>query len=287
VKFARLGPSGQEIPVMVAEGKNYDLRSITPDITGEFLANLDLPALDQAREQGTLPLLEQDAGARVGAPIARPSAIYCIGLNYVAHARESGAEPPQQPVLFLKPPNTLSGPYDAVEIPRGSQKTDWEVELGIVIGKRCSYLDSEDQAFDHIAGFVLANDFSERAFQLEVSGGQWSKGKSSPGFTPVGPWLVTPDEVDHTNLRLQSFVNGEPRQDSSTSDLIFSVQHIVYHLSQFLALEPGDLILTGTPEGVALSGRFPYLSAGDIVDVEITGLGRSSQQMRAYVGGAR
>jgi 2-keto-4-pentenoate hydratase/2-oxohepta-3-ene-1,7-dioic acid hydratase in catechol pathway len=272
---------------MVAEGKNYDLRSITPDITGEFLANLDLPALDQARGQGTLPLLEQDAGVRVGAPIARPSAIYCIGLNYVAHARESGAEPPQQPVLFLKPPNTLSGPYDEVEIPRGSQKTDWEVELGIVIGKRCSYLDSEDQAFDHIAGFVLANDFSERAFQLEVSGGQWSKGKSSPGFTPVGPWLVTPDEVDHTNLRLQSFVNGEPRQDSSTSDLIFSVQHIVYHLSQFLALEPGDLILTGTPEGVALSGRFPYLSAGDSVDVEITGLGRSSQEMRAYVGGAR
>src|SRR5690606_21595904 len=183
------------------------------------------------------------------APIARPSAVVCIGMNYAAHAAESGSAPPELPILFLKTPNTVIGPDDSVAIPRNSVKTDWEVELGVVIGTRASYLDSPAESRNHIAGFVTANDLSERDFQMTVSGGQWSKGKSAPGFNPTGPWLVTPDEVDYNNLRLQSWVNGEPRQDSRTSDMIFSVDYLIWHLSQYLALEPGDLVLTGTPEG--------------------------------------
>lgn len=198
-------------------------------------------------------------------------------MNYAAHAAESGAAPPERPVLFLKTPNTVGGPYDDVQIPRGSEKTDWEVELAVVIGQRTAYLDSPEQSLDRIAGFTVGNDLSERAFQLEVSGGQWGKGKSCRGFSPTGPWLVTPDEVDHTDLRLRSWVNGEPRQDSTTANLIFGVEQIIYELSQYLVLEPGDLVLTGTPEGVALSGRFPYLEAGDVVEVEIAGLGRQRQ----------
>ena len=287
MKLARVGPSGQEVPVVVVGATYYDLRPLTRDIDGDFLSTLDTGAIQSAIDKGALPAMDFGPGTRVGPPIMRPSAIYCVGLNYAAHARESGAELPTHPVMFLKPPNTLTGPYDDVEIPRGSIKTDWEVELGIVIGKRCSYLDTPEQAMDHVAGFVLANDLSERTFQLEISGGQWSKGKSSPGFTPVGPWLVTPDGIDHANLRLQSSVNGEPRQDSSTKDLVFSVEHIVFHFSQFLVLEPGDLILTGTPEGVALSGRFPYLTADDLVELTIEGLGMSHQKMFAFAGGAR
>lgn len=284
MKFARVGSLGQEIPVAVIGNTYLDLRSLTADIDGAFLSTLNLEALQDEVTSGTLPVLEVPGDVRIGTPIPRPSAIYCVGLNYAAHAAESGASLPEHPVLFLKPPNTLSGPFDDVEIPRGSTKTDWEVELGIVIGKRCSYLDSPDQVMEHVAGFVLVNDLSERTFQLEISGGQWSKGKASAGFTPVGPWLVTPDEVDHTNLRLQSFVNGDPRQDSSTQDLVFGVEHIIHHFSQFMVLEPGDIILTGTPEGVALSGRFPYLAPGDVVEVRVEGLGESRQTMRAYEG---
>jgi 2-keto-4-pentenoate hydratase/2-oxohepta-3-ene-1,7-dioic acid hydratase in catechol pathway len=207
-------------------------------------------------------------------------------MNYAAHAAESGSAPPEVPIMFLKPPNTVTGPYDDVRIPRGSTKTDWEVELGVVIGRRALYLDSPDRSLEHVAGFVLANDLSERAFQLEVSGGQWSKGKSAPGFNPLGPWLVTPDEVKHQDLGLRSWVNGDPRQDSSTADQVFDVATIVHHLSQFMCLEPGDLILTGTPEGVALSGRFPYLAPGDVVEMEIDGLGRQRQRMVAPTKGA-
>lgn len=181
------------------------------------------------------------------------------------------------PVLFLKTPNTLGGPNDQVDIPRASTRTDWEVELGVVIGRRALYLDTLGDSHAHIAGYVAANDLSERQFQLEDSGGQWSKGKCAPGFSPIGPWLVTPDELDVDSLRLRSWVNGELRQDSTTSDLIFSVDYLIWHLSQYLALEPGDIILTGTPEGVALSGRFPYLAAGDVVEVEVEGLGRQRQ----------
>lgn len=279
MKIARLGAPGQERPVVVADGEYHDLSAVTSDVDGAFLAGGGLDAARRAWQAGELPVLEGAGDLRVGAPIARPSAVVCIGMNYAAHAAESGAAPPENPVVFLKTPNTVVGPYDDVAIPRGSGKTDWEVELGVVIGRRTSYLSSPAESLDHVAGFVTANDLSERAFQLEVSGGQWSKGKCAPGFNPTGPWLVTPDEVDHRGLGLRSWVNGERRQDSRTVDMIFDVETIVWHLSQYMALEPGDLILTGTPEGVALSGRFPYLSAGDVVEIEIDGLGRQRQQM--------
>ncbi|SDZ27084.1 fumarylacetoacetate hydrolase family protein [Herbiconiux ginsengi] len=277
MKFLRLGELGQERPVLLDGGTYLDLSAITADIDGGFLAGGGVDRARAALDAGELPVLPDAAELRIGAPIARPSAVVCVGMNYAAHAAESGSAPPEVPIIFLKTPNTVVGPNDVARIPRGSTKTDWEVELGVVIGQHTSYLDSPADSLAHIAGFVVANDLSEREWQLEISGGQWSKGKSAPGFSPVGPWLVTPDEVDHTNLRLRSFVNGEPRQDSSTADLIFSVEQIVYQLSQYLAFEPGDLILTGTPQGVALSGRFPYLKAGDVIDIEIEGLGNQRQ----------
>lgn len=284
MKLARLGPAGRERPVVIVDQVHYDLTPITSDIDGAFLASGGVDRARAALQDGTLAPIEQPESLRVGAPIARPGAVFCIGMNYAAHALESGSAPPTVPVLFLKVPNTVVGPNDEVTIPRGSHKTDWEVELGVVIGRQASYLDSPEQALHHIAGFVAANDLSERTFQLEVSGGQWSKGKISPGFSPLGPWLVTPDEVDHQNLRLRSWVNGEPRQDSSTADQIFNVATIIHHLSQFVTLDPGDLVLTGTPEGVALSGRFPYLQPGDIVEIEIDGLGHQRQHFQAYAG---
>ena len=285
MKFARLGESGSEIPVVLDGDRHLDLRPVTSDVDGAFLADDPVGRTRAAIAAGQLSELEGADALRIGAPIARPSAVVCIGMNYAAHAAESGATPPSVPVMFMKTPNTVVGPNDTVTIPRGSEKTDWEVELGIVIGRRASYLDSPADAAVHIAGFVTANDLSERTFQLEVSGGQWSKGKCAPGFNPTGPWLVTPDEVDPQALRLQSRVNGEPRQDSSTADMIFPVDHIVWHLSQFLTLEPGDLVLTGTPQGVALSGRFPYLAPGDVVEIEIEGLGRQRQEFVAWEAG--
>lgn len=282
MKFARLGDAGREIPVVVDGERFLDLRPVTSDITGNFLADNPVARVAAALEGGELPELPHATELRVGAPIARPGAVICIGMNYAAHAAESGSIPPDLPIMFLKTPNTVCGPDDDVMIPRGSEKTDWEVELGVVIGRHASYLDSPEAAGAHIAGFVATNDLSERAFQMEISGGQWSKGKCSPGFSPTGPWLVTPDEVAHADLALRSFVNGEPRQDSTTADMIFSVEQIVWHLSQYLALEPGDLVLTGTPQGVALSGRFPYLSANDVVEIEIDGLGRQRQRFVAW-----
>ena len=281
MKLARLGPPGAERPVVVDGATVYDLSGLTADVDGAFLAGGGVERARQALAEGRLPLLPDADALRVGAPVARPSAVVCIGMNYAAHAAESGAQPPAQPVVFLKTPNTVGGPDDPVTVPPGSERTDWEVELGVVIGRQASYLASPDESMDHVAGFVVADDLSERRFQLEDSGGQWSKGKCAPGFGPTGPWLVTPDEVDHRDLRLRSWVNGEPRQDSSTRDMVFGVEHLVWHLSQYLALEPGDLVLTGTPEGVALSGRFPYLSAGDVVEIEIEGLGRQRHEMVA------
>lgn len=282
MKFARLGTPGAEIPVLVEGDRYLDLRSVTSDVNGDFLAGDFRARVEAARAADELPVLDEAAAMRIGAPIARPSAVICIGQNYAAHARESGSEPPTVPIMFLKTPNTVVGPNDAVTIPRGSEKTDWEVELGIVIGARAAYLDSPEQAEAHIAGYVVANDVSERAFQMEVSGGQWSKGKIAPGFNPTGPWLVTPDEVDVDDLRLRSWVNGEARQDSNTDDMIFDVRVIVHHLSQYVTLEPGDLILTGTPQGVAFGGKFPYLRAGDVVEIEIDGLGHQRQEFVAW-----
>ncbi|WP_136036278.1 fumarylacetoacetate hydrolase family protein [Microbacterium sp. K35] len=282
MKFARLGTPGAEIPVLVEGDRYLDLRPLTSDVNGDFLAGDVAARVAAARDAGELPELPDAAGMRIGAPIARPSAVICIGMNYAAHAAESGSEPPTIPIIFLKTPNTVVGPNDTVTIPRGSEKTDWEVELGIVIGARAAYLDSPDEAMAHVAGFVAANDVSERDFQMAVSGGQWSKGKIGFGFNPTGPWLVTPDEVDHRALGLRSFVNGEPRQHSNTSDMIFPVEQIVHHLSQYVTLEPGDLILTGTPQGVALSGKYPYLAPGDVVEIEIDGLGRQRQEFVAW-----
>lgn len=283
MKLARLGALGAETPVAITDDGIFDLHDITHDIDASFLASGGIGLVSQALGDGSLPRLPE-GDRRVGAPIVRPSAVICVGMNYAAHAAEAGSAPPEQPVIFLKTPNTVSGPDDDVPIPRNSAKTDWEVELAIVIGRRASYLDSPADSLAHIAGFTICDDLSERAFQLEVSGGQWSKGKSCAGFTPTGPWLVTPDEIDYSRLRLQSWVNDEPRQDSSTADLIFDVDYIVWHLSQYLVLEPGDLVLTGTPEGVALSGRFPYLQAGDVVDLGIEGLGRQRHTFVSAVG---
>lgn len=283
MRFMQVGPEADPIPVLQVGsedggGETYDLRRLTAAIDGAFLASDGLVRAAAAAEAGELERIDI-AGLRVGSPIARPGAVLCIGMNYAAHAAESGAAPPEVPVLFLKTPNTIAGPNDAVRIPPHSRKTDWEVELAVVIGSTASELDSVESARAHIAGYAVANDLSERTWQLEESGGQWSKGKCAPGYTPFGPWLVPAAEVDSTGLRLRSWVNGEIRQDSSTADLIFGVDVIVHHLSQYLQLDPGDVILTGTPEGVALSGRFPYLSPGDIVEIEIDGLGRQRQQM--------
>ena len=205
-------------------------------------------------------------------------------MNYAAHAAESGAQPPTIPVVFLKPSNTVAGPFDASPIPPLSAKYDWEVELGVVIGREVSYLSCVEEAAAAVAGYVIANDLSERDYQIPGAAGQWTKGKSLPKSTPLGPWLVPADEVDANNLRLRSWVNGEPRQDSTTADLIFDVPTIIHHLSQYMVLEPGDVVLTGTPEGVALSGRFPYLQDGDVVEVEIDQLGRQRQEF--YRAGA-
>jgi 2,4-diketo-3-deoxy-L-fuconate hydrolase len=275
MKLARLGNMGHEVPVLVTDDGYFDLRGVVDDIDAKALSPQGLAKIRAS--VGTLPVLPDAAELRIGAPVTRPSAILCIGMNYAAHAAESGSAPPERPILFLKTPNTIGGPNDGVNIPKASTKTDWEVELGVVIGTRALYLESPADSAAHIAGYLTANDLSEREFQLEISGGQWSKGKSSPGFSPLGPWLVTSDEVDSTSLRVRSWVNSEPRQDSSTADLIFDVDYIIWNLSQFLALEPGDVILTGTPAGVALSGRFPYLKAGDVVDIEIEGLGHQRQ----------
>ena len=278
MKFARIGEAGREIPVAVADDHYLDLSALTDDIDGAFLSQ-SLDSAAAAVRAGGLPRIARE-GQRVGAPIARPSAVVCVGMNYAAHAAESGAEPPEDLVVFLKTPNTVTGPDDDLFIPPGSVRTDWEVELGMVIGRRASYLGSPAEALGHVAGYTLVNDVSEREWQIERSGGQWGKGKSFPGFSPVGPWLVTADEIDPGDLRLRSWVNGAPRQDSRTSDMIFDVAQIVWRLSQFLVLEPGDLVMTGTPEGVALSGRFPYLRAGDVVEVAIDGLGRQRQVAR-------
>ena len=277
MRLARLGPLGQEVPVVIEGDRILDLSAVTADIDGDFFASDGIRRARQALASGSLPVLLNAASLRVGAPVARPSAVYCIGMNYAAHAAESGNEPPEHMVMFLKSPNTVVGPDDDVHIPIGSTKTDWEVELAVVICRRATRVASTADAGAYIAGFAIGNDLSERDWQVAVSGGQWSKGKSAPGFLPLGPWLVTPDEVDASDVRLRSWVNGHIRQDSRTSDLLFPVDHIVWELSQYLTLEPGDVILTGTPQGVALSGRFPYLADGNVVDMEIDGLGHQRQ----------
>jgi len=266
--------------VRAADGTVHDLTPLTADIDGAFLAADGVARTRAALESGNLPAVHDPgdgSGLRVGAPVARPGAVVCIGMNYAAHAAESGSAPPPHPVVFFKHPNTVVGPYDEVLLPRGSEKTDWEVELAVVIGRPARYLSSLEEALACVAAYTISNDVSERALQLEVSGGQWSKGKCCETFNPLGPVLVPADEVDPQSLGLRSFVNGEPRQDSNTRDMIFTVTELVRDLSQYMTLDPGDIVNTGTPEGVALSGRFPYLSVGDTVECEIDGLGRQRQ----------
>ncbi|MET9220043.1 fumarylacetoacetate hydrolase family protein [Streptomyces sp. NPDC003300] len=280
MKLMRVGPPGAERPVaLLPDGRHLDLSALTDDIDGAFLAGDGPGRLRDSIEAGGLPAVDV-TGQRVGPPVARPGVVLCVGMNYAAHAAESGAAPPQAPVVFYKSPHCVVGPDDDVLLPRGSAKTDWEVELAIVIGRRARYLDSPADALAHVAGYTISNDVSERALQLETSGGQWSKGKSCETFNPLGPWLVTPDEITSPQaLGLRSWVNGEPRQASGTKDMIFDVATLIHELSQFTVLEPGDVINTGTPEGVALSGRFPYLKEGDTMELEIDGLGRQRQRV--------
>lgn len=276
MEFMRFGPKGSEIPVLVVEGKHYAISGVIPDIDPGFWA--EGPSLvAEALSSGALPEFDP-TGMRIGAPVSAAGSVICIGQNYAAHAAESGSEPPEHPIVFFKTPNTLTGPYDAVGIPPRSVKTDWEVELAIVVGRQAAYLPDLAAAREAIGGFMVVNDLSERTYQLETSGGQWSKGKCIKDFLPAGPTLVTGDAIDTSDLRLRSWVNGDPRQDSSTSDMIFSVEDIVLDLSQHMQLEPGDIICTGTPQGVALSGRFPYLSSADVSEIEITGLGKQRQE---------
>lgn len=280
MKIMRLGGKGKEQPaVMVPSGRCYSLLPLTQDVDGAFLASGGVDRIRHALEAGSLPELDGAETLRIGPPVARPGSVVGIGMNYAAHAAESGSALPEIPVVFLKPANTVAGPFDPAPVPPNSISYDWEVELGIVIGREASYLDSPSQAKECIAGYVTANDLSEREYQLPGAAGQWTKGKSLPGSTPLGPWLVPAGEIDGGNLPLRSWVNGEPRQDSCTSELIFDAATLVHHCSQYMRLEPGDVILTGTPEGVALSGRFPYLQPGDVVEVEVVGLGRQRLEL--------
>jgi 2-keto-4-pentenoate hydratase/2-oxohepta-3-ene-1,7-dioic acid hydratase in catechol pathway len=280
MKLLRVGPPGRERPASLLEdGSLVDLSPLTGDLDGAFLGSGGLERARAAVLQGTLPALDA-GGERFGPPVARPGKVVCIGLNYRDHAEETGAQLPAEPVVFLKAADTVVGPDDQVLIPRGSQKTDYEVELAVVIGRRARYLAAPEQAEDCVAGYAVANDISEREFQLE-RGGQWDKGKSCETFNPLGPWLVTPDELgDPQRLGMRTWVNGELRQDGSTKDMVFGVRHLVWYLSQFMVLEPGDVIDTGTPAGVAL-GRpdHPYLRAGDLVELEVDGLGRQRQRL--------
>ena len=279
MKFLRLGPQGAERPAVIYQDSAYDLSPITSDIDGEFLSSDGIETSRRGLAGGNLQQIENWRSMRIGAPVSRPAAVICIGMNYAAHALESGATPPTVPVVFFKHPNTVVGPFDDVPIPPGAEKVDWEVELAVVIGRRTSYLSDASEARAHIAGFTISNDVSERSYQLEQSGGQWSKGKSCESFNPLGPFLVPASDVAYDQLRLSSMVNGEPRQSSSTADLIFPVDFLVWHLSQFMVLEPGDIVNTGTPEGVALSGRFPYLKYGDRMTMSVEGLGEQTQRL--------
>ena len=276
MKLLRVGAIGKERPAILDSDQQIrDLSSVITDINGDQLSDQALKALQQI-DLDSLPLV--DSSERVGPCVSGVGKVVCIGLNYSDHAAEAGMDLPTEPVLFMKATSAIAGPNDPIQIPRGAEKTDWEVELAIVIGKRTQYI-SEDQSMEHIAGFCLANDLSERAFQLERQG-SWDKGKSHDSFAPLGPYLVTKDEInDPQNLKLFTEINGERFQDGNTNTMVFSVKTIVAYLSQFMTLEAGDVIMTGTPPGVGM-GQSPqkYLKAGDTVRIGIEGLGEQNQR---------
>ena len=279
----RIGDPAAEKPVARVDDETYvDLSDVVDDFDESFFGSGGIDRIRQiVAERTAAGQTSRFAGERIGAPIARPHQILCIGLNYSDHAAETGQAVPEQPILFTKSPNTLIGPNDDVRIPRGATKTDWEVELGIVIGQHAHYLDSVEEARDCIAGFVVVNDVSERDFQMNGGGGQWIKGKSAETFNPAGPWLATPDEIDDPqNLDMWLDVNGERRQRGNTRTMVFDYAYIVHHLSQYLMLEPGDLINTGTPPGVGM-GMDPqvWLQPGDVIELGIDGLGQQRQNV--------
>jgi 2-keto-4-pentenoate hydratase/2-oxohepta-3-ene-1,7-dioic acid hydratase in catechol pathway len=282
MKLLRFGAIGEEKPGVCVDGINYDVSNFIKDYDEIFFTNNGLKFLEEIleKQKGNLPVVPN--GARIGTPTSRPSKIVCIGLNYAKHAKETNAPIPKEPIIFMKSTTSYVGPFDTIVIPKNSLKTDWEVELAFVIGKKATYVEIED-AMDYIAGYALHNDVSEREFQLE-RGGTWDKGKGCDTFAPIGPWLVTKDEInDPHNLRLWLSVNGKIMQDSNTDDLIFNIPYLVSYISQFMTLLPGDIVSTGTPAGVGL-GFTPniFLKEGDIVELGIDGLGVSKQNVINY-----
>jgi len=280
MRLLRIGNFGHEQPVVMdASNASFEVPASYGDFNGSFFESGAVDELRQALSKETLAPFDI-TGKRIGAPIARPGKIVCIGLNYRDHAEETGLAIPEEPVVFLKAPNCMVGPNDDVMIPRASTKCDWEIELAVVISKTARYLDSVEQAANHIAGYALANDMSERVFQME-RGGQWDKGKSCETFNPLGPWLATPDEIaSSSDLSLTLKVNGVTRQDSNTKHMIFNVNYIIWYLSQFMVLEAGDLINTGTPAGVSFGhDDVPFLTAGDVLDLGISGLGTQTNRL--------
>ncbi len=280
MKLIRFGTPGNEKPGLEVNGIRYDVSHLVEDYTEDFFANDGISKLKKEFDQRTSAQVEIEV--RLGAPVCKPGKIICIGLNYRKHAEESGMAIPREPVVFFKATSSITGPYDHIIIPKNSTKTDWEVELAVVIGRRANYI-SKEEALDFVAGYTLHNDVSEREFQLE-KGGQWVKGKSCDTFAPLGPYLVTRDEItDPNNLRLWLSVNGKMLQDGHTSDFVFNVQEVISYLSQFMSLMPGDIISTGTPAGVGLGFDPPvYLNDGDEIELGIDGLGIAQQTVKAW-----
>lgn len=282
MKLIRFGALGKEKIGVQIDGVNYDVSAFGGDYNEQFFAEDGLARLEEFVKANEGKLIEIPAGERIGAPFARPSKIVCIGLNYMDHAKETNAPIPAEPIIFMKSTTSLVGPYDNVMIPKGSMKTDWEVEFCIVIGKKASYVE-ENEALDYVAGYVLHNDVSEREYQLE-RGGTWDKGKGCDTFAPMGPFMATKEEIkDINNVRIWLKVNGKTYQDGNTKDLIFSIAHVVSYVSQFMTLLPGDVISTGTPAGVGLGFNPPiYLKPGDVIELGADGLGESRQTVVAY-----
>jgi 2-keto-4-pentenoate hydratase/2-oxohepta-3-ene-1,7-dioic acid hydratase in catechol pathway len=285
VRIARIGALGKERAAVISGEKVIFVDSIISDWSRSELESGALQKVARA-DLSSLPT-ESLGASRIGAPIHNPTKVICVGLNYLGHIKEANAETPKEPIIFMKAPDSVVGPNDAIVIPPQSDATDYEVELAIVIGKKALYLDSPDQAPDYILGYSISQDVSERHWQLERSG-QWVKGKSFPTFNPIGPCIVTPDEIDGSNLRLWCSVDGEMRQDSNTNDLLFGINHIIWYISQFMELHPGDIINTGTPFGVGLGFKPPkYLRAGNVLRTGIEGIGEIESNLVAYSKGAQ